>query len=288
MTESTSSTSRYFDQCDESHGIFIDATGLLHHEKTEWQDIKILNTKVHGKVMLLDDVLMLTESTHHVYHEHMVHIPLACLDAPEAVLVIGGGDGGSVTELVKYPGLKKIVLAELDGRVVEISREHLPELTSGLDDPRVDVRIGDGAAYLAENRAAFDCVIIDSTDICEDAHDGGDIASPLASDAFYDSLKAALKPGGVAMQMLGSPTFYKAGMTKLFHRLGDIWPQFKPVMMPCPFYISGDWCAGLMSVDGDLTPRSHHGLSAPLRYYNGDIALGALALPNEIKAMMPG
>ena len=279
-------TTRYHDQCDASHGLYFDATALLHHSKSDWQDIKIIETEVHGRVMLLDDVTMLTQSTHHVYHEHMIHIPLACIETPEAVLVIGGGDGGSISELVKYPGLKRIVLAELDGDVVEVSRKYLPDVAIGLNDPRVEIRIGDGAAFLTETPGTWDAVIIDSTDICEDAAHGDEIASPLATDAFYASLKAGLKPGGVAMQMLGSPTFYPRGMAALFQRLQPMWTQFRPVLMPCPFYISGDWCAGMLSETGDLTPRFEHPLSAPLKYYNPAVAKGALALPNEVRALM--
>ena len=287
----TKNTTRYDDPCDASHGIYFEATDLLEHVKSEWQDIKIIDTELHGRVMLLDDVTMLTQSTHHVYHEHMVHISLACIEAPKSVLVIGGGDGGSVTELSKYPALERIVLAELDGAVVDVSKKWLPDVAEGLDDQRVDIRIGDGAAYLASTPGEWDAVIIDSTDICEEAHmdDGiAEIASPLATDEFYASLKAGLKPGGVAMQMLGSPTFYRQGMKALFHKLSGQWSAFRPVLMPCPFYISGDWCAGLLTQDGILSPEHQHEFSKPLKYFNSDVAFGALALPNEVLALLPG
>lgn len=284
MTE----TLRFYDRHDASHGLFFDATALLHHERSNFQDIKIIETAEHGRVLLLDDVTMLTQSTHHVYHEHMVHIPMACLAAPESVLVIGGGDGGCVTELVKYSVLKRIVLAELDPAVIEVSRRFLPDIAAGLADPRVEIETGDGAAYLAANPGAFDAVVIDSTDICEEAEEGVEIASPLATDDFYAVLKAGLKPGGVAMQMLGSPTFYRLGMTGLFRRLASIWPHFKPVLMPCPFYISGDWCAGLMAETNTLEPVQTHATNAALKYMNLDVARGALALPNEVRAMLPG
>lgn len=286
----TKNTIRYDDPCDASHGIYFEATALLEHVKSDWQDIKIIDTEVHGRVMLLDDVTMLTQSTHHVYHEHMVHIPLACIEDPKSVLVIGGGDGGSVTELVKYPGIERIVLAELDGEVVRVSEKWLPDVAAGLSDPRVDVQIGDGAAFLKNTPGEWDAIIIDSTDICEDAHMSEEIveiASPLATDEFYASLKAGLKPGGVAMQMLGSPTFYKQGIKAIFHKLSAQWESFRPVLMPCPFYISGDWCAGLLTQDGTLSPKFPHELPKTLKYYNSDVALGALALPNEVRALLP-
>ncbi|MEO0785177.1 MAG: hypothetical protein AAFY10_05720 [Pseudomonadota bacterium] len=281
-------TKRYFDRHDASHGLYFDATALLEHVESEFQDIKIIETELHGRAMLLDDVTMLTQSTHHVYHEHMVHIPMACVEAPRRVLVIGGGDGGTVSELVKYPGLTAIELCELDGAVIEVSRKWLPDVAAGLEDSRVNVRIGDGAAYLADNPGAFDVIIIDSTDICEGAHDGVENASPLATDAFYKSLKAGLTADGVAIQMLGSTTFYRAGMAKLLPRLREIWPYFNPVMMPCPFYISGDWNAGLLSERNSLNPVHAHGIEGELKYFNLDVAQGALALPNEVRALLAG
>ncbi len=283
----TADTQRFHDRHDASHGLFFDATRVLARETTTFQEIVIFETQRHGRIMLLDGVTMLSQSTHHVYHEHMVHIPLACLGAPRRVLVIGGGDGGTVSELVRYRQIEQIHLCELDGRVVELSREFLPDVAAGLDDPRVEIRIGDGAAYLAENPGMFDAIIIDSTDICEDAHEGADIASPLATDSFYDSLRAGLTRGGVAMQMLGSPTFYSAGMARLFHRLVPMWPHFRPVLMPCPFYISGDWCAGILSADNPLEPVNAHPIDGELKYYNREIARAALALPNEVLRLMP-
>ena len=164
-------------------------------------------------------------------------------------------------------------------------------MPKGFGDPRVEIVIGDGAAYLANSPAAWDTVIIDSTDICEEAHVSDEIveiASPLATNEFYDHLKAGLKPEGVAMQMLGSPTFYRQGMKALFHKISEQWPAFRPVLMPCPFYISGDWCAGLLTQDGQLSPKYSHEIANPLKYFNADVALGALALPNEVRALLPG
>ncbi len=278
---------RIFDQHDRSTGLYFDATAVLHHSQSDWQDIKIIDTEAHGRVMLLDNVTMLTQTTHHVYHEHMVHIPMACLEAPKRVLVIGGGDGGSVSELVKYPGLEAIILCELDGAVVDVSRDLLPDVAAGLDDSRVEIRIGDGAAYLADHPGSFDAIIIDSTDICDEQHGPDAIANPLASDAFYASLKAGLTEGGVVMQMLGSPIFYRPGMAALFQRVAPQWPSFRPMLMPCPFYISGDWCAGLMSGAPDVEPRHAHDIRGRLKYFNMDIAKGALALPNEVRELLP-
>lgn len=282
---SSMTTQRFADQHTPSYGSYVKGH-ILSHVTSEWQDIKIIDTKAHGKVMLIDDTLMLSEDTHHIYHEHMIHLPLACLETPKSVLVIGGGDGGSVTELVKYPNIERIVLAELDEAVVDVSKEHLPELTSGLSDPRVEIEIGDGAAYLAAQKQAFDAIIIDSTDVCEEAHEGAQTANPLVTDAFYADAKRALKSEGIICQMLGSPQFYRNGMTLMFGRLQGLFTEFRPFLMPCPFYISGDWCGGLMSDTVNLTPKYTHLRSEQLKYFNADIASGCLALPNDVRNMM--
>ncbi len=276
---------RFEDQHTASYGSFVEGE-LIAHETSEWQDIKLVKTEKHGIVMLIDDVLMLSEDTHHVYHEHMIHIPMACLPDPKSVLVIGGGDGGAVTELTKYDGLERIVLAELDSVVVDVSKKYLPELTAGLDDPRTEVEIGDGAAYLAAQDGMFDLIIMDSTDVCEEAHVGAQTANPLVTDEFYATVKKALKPNGLACQMLGSPHFYNHGMTLMYGRLQKLFKNFRPFLMPCPFYISGDWCGGILSDNNDLQPIYEHLPAEKLVYFNLDVANGALAQPNTIRRMM--
>ena len=106
------------------------------------------------------------------------------------------------------------------------------------------------------------------------------------TDAFYADIKKAIKPNGVTCQMLGSPTFYTNGMSLMYHRLADLFTHFKPFLMPCPFYISGDWCGGIFSDDNPLEPKFEHVAPEKLVYFNPDIAKGALALPNNVRALM--
>lgn len=257
--------------------------------RSEFQEIRVFETADHGRIMMIDGLTMLTENTHHVYHELMVHGPMACTPAAKSALVIGGGDGGAVTELVKYPGLERIVLAELDGAVIEVSRRWFPAIAAGLDDPRVDIRVGDGAAFLAEQANAFDVIIIDSTDICETVQ-GTEVASPLATDAFYADVKRALRPQGVASQVLGSPIFYRAALAELLHRLDGLWGEdgFRVMRMPTPFYITGEWAAGLYTVNGRLSPDHFSAPLSSLVHANPEVVRGALAETNDIKRMRKG
>lgn len=279
-------TTRIFEQHDPSFGGFFEATRVLETTQSPFQDIQVIETSQHGRVMLIDGLTMLTDHTHHVYHEMMTHVPLACVPGARRVLVVGGGDGGIATELCKHDRIERIVIAELDGEVVDVSRRWFPQLTSGFDDPRVELKIGDGAAVVQAADGEFDVVIIDSTDICEEVSDNTEAASPLATDAFYADLKQALRPGGVVVQVLGSTVFYRDSMARLLQRLSTIWPQFKPMMMPCPFYITGDWTSGLMSVDNPLSPGDWPLDPGLLEYINEDVARGALALPNYVARMI--
>jgi spermidine synthase len=279
-------STRIIERHDASYGAWFEATDVLESARSEWQEIQIIETEVHGRIMLIDGLAMLTDRTHFVYHEHMAHIPAACVDELKDVLIIGGGDGGVVTELVKYDGIESIVLAELDGLVVDVSRRWFPEVAKGLDDPRVTIEIGDGAAYIADKTDAYDLVIIDSTDISEEVTHVTDTAFPLSTDEFFANLKTAMRPGAAAIQVLGNPFFHPGSIAKLLPRLKRLWPKFEVVSMPTPFYISGDWAAGLYSVDGKLTPRNFRLPAERLEYINPQTARGALAQPNFVRRMV--
>jgi spermidine synthase len=276
---------RIFEQHDASYGAWFEAD-VLETAKSQWQEIQVIETAVHGRIMLIDGLAMLTDRTHVVYHEHMAHIPAACVEELRDVLIIGGGDGGVVTELVKYPEIRSIVLAELDELVVDVSRRWFPHVAAGLDDPRVSIRIGDGAAYIADKVDAFDVVIIDSTDISEEVTHVTDTAFPLSTDKFFEDLARAMRPGAAAIQVLGNAWFHPKSIAKLLPRLKGVWPRFEVVSMPTPFYISGDWTAGLYSVDGLLEPRVFRLPEYQLEYINPETARGALAQPNFIRRMI--
>ncbi len=281
-------STRIFERHDASYGAWYEATAVLETARSEWQEIQVIETEVHGRIMLIDGLAMLTDRTHFVYHEHMTHLPAACVESLRDVLVIGGGDGGAVTELVKYPGIESIVLAEIDPVVIDVARRWFPAVAAGLDDPRVTIEIGDGAAYVAGGESAFDLVVIDSTDIAEEVTHVTDTAFPLATDAFYESLKRAMRPGAAAIQVLGNAHFHPESFAKILPRLQRLWPRLEVVSMPTPFYISGDWTAGLYAVDGRLEPRTFRLPPEQLDYINEDTARGALAQPNFVRRMLAG
>lgn len=280
-------TIRIEERHDASFLAVFEATAVLEQRQTPFQEAVVIETATHGRVLFLDGLLMLTEHTHHIYHEVMAHIPLSCVEDPKRVLIVGGGDGGTATEVCKWPGVEEVIVAELDVEVVEISRRWFPTLTAGLDDPRVRLEIGDGAAFVARHDRAFDVIIIDSTDICGPEPLGADeIASPLATRAFHETLAQALRPDGVGIQIVGNPYFYRKTMPGAVRTIRQPWTQFTFASMPAPFYITGPWVAGVFSMANPLTPRALPIPGAALNYMTEELARATLVVPANLKRML--
>lgn len=201
--------------------------GSLFKQQSDFQLVEIIDTEAYGRMMLIDDLVMCTEKDEFVYHELIAHIPALTHPDPKQVVVIGGGDGGTVRELLRHPSIEKIVLCEIDAVVVQAAKDYLPSLSCGLSDPRVEVFIGDGLKYMAEHApSSLDIVIVDSTDPIS-------CGEPLFSEAFYRSVAAALRPDGVMACQSESPWHSKemlhriaknirGGFDNLHHYIGNI------------------------------------------------------------------
>lgn len=163
---------------------------VLYHGRSDFQDILVFKSTDYGIVLVLDGVLNVTERDECSYQEMISHVPLYGHPNPEKVLVIGGGDGGAVREICKHPGVKEITLCDIDAGVIEISKKYLPFTACGYDDPRVTVKIMDGAKFMEENQATFDVIITDSSDPVGPA-------SVLFETPFYNAMYRALRDGGI-------------------------------------------------------------------------------------------
>ena len=139
---------------------------ILYEGRTSFQEVRLIENEHFGRVLLLDGVVQTTERDEFFYHEMMLHPALCALGNAQDVLIIGGGDGGCLREALKHPSVKRAVMVEIDGGVVELSKKYLPALSAGaFDDPRTELIIGDGAKYMAEAQPdQFDAIIVDSTD----------------------------------------------------------------------------------------------------------------------------
>lgn len=272
------------DQTDDLR-ISLRVRQVLHHERSPYQEIMIVDTVEYGRMLTLDDVIQTNEKTEFVYHEMMAHVPLFAHPDPKRVLVVGGGDGGVVREVVKHPTVEEVVLAEIDERVVETAKRWLPSISSGLDDPRCRVMIGDGVAHVKQHQDHYDVIIIDSTDPVGPA-------IPLFGEDFYRSVHAALRDGGVVVAQTESAFFNRDLIERVQSTLAGIFPQATLYWCAVPEYPGGLWTMS-MAVKGDADPsevpaeryeqRDFAGFAT--RYYDPDVHRAAFALPPFIKEL---
>jgi len=216
----------------EHHAQALSIGAVLHQGRTAFQDVLIFENALFGKVLVLDGVVQLTERDNHIYHEMIAHVLLMAHGAARDVLIIGGGDGGTLKEVLKHP-VERAVMVEIDGEVIALSRRHLPAVSDGaFDDPRASVLVMDGTRYIAEIADKFDVIIIDSTD----PQGPGE---PLFTPAFYAACRARLRPGGMIAVQSGAPFFQPEELETVCGRLSGSFAGVRPFLAPVPTYAGG-------------------------------------------------
>ncbi len=273
----------FYEEHDSGYGAVYIYEEHLAEVRSRYQKIDVIRTKEHGKMLFIDYYMMFTEDSEFVYHEMMVHVPLAAHSEARKVLVIGGGDGGVVREVLKYPRVERITLVEIDEEVIKVCREHFPEITRSLDDPRVEVVIGDGVKFVKELEESYDVIIVDSTDPYG-------VAELLISTEFYQGCRRVLGEHGVMMQQMASPFFTPDVFVKGFHNMMEVFPLVSPVLVPAPFYVSSDWALAFASGSQrffrkEIPSGSWHP-PGPLKYYNPEVHQASFCLPNFVKELM--
>jgi spermidine synthase len=266
---------------DDVSGITLKVKETLFHGQSPFQTLDIIETEAFGRMMLLDGMVMVTERDEFVYHELIAHVPMLTHPNPKRVLVIGGGDGGTVREVLRHPSVEHVVLCEIDGLVIEASKQYLPTMANALSDPRVEIQVADGVAYIATQKAQFDIILIDSTDPLGPGEG-------LFTEAFYQNVKAALKPGGLMVAQSESPMVDHREMRLMYSLLHKVFPTVIPYVGPIPTYPGGYWSWAFCSEGvqpGEPRPEvaeiEHH-----TQYYNRAIHQAAFAIPNFMKALV--
>lgn len=245
--------------------------------QSDFQRIEIFESASMGRVLVLNGCFMVTDKDAFIYHEMLVHPGMALLPEARQALVIGGGDGGAVTELTKYPELKAITLCEIDAMVVESCREFFPDVSKGLDDPRVNVVIGDGAAYVRESGERFDLIVVDSTDPVGPAQ-------VLFQAPFYESVKESLTAAGLAVFQTESPLFMEDVFCSAIRNLGAVFGpgSTHPYLATISCYPGGLWSFTMCRASTNPYNPADPGLTRPpagLRYYTTEIHRAAFAMP---------
>lgn len=217
------------------YGSYFVVDRVLLDKKSEYQRILIFESQQLGRVLMLDNIFNVSTRMEAYYHEPMAHLPLAMLDDPKRVLLIGGGDFGIAKELLKHKGLEEVVMCELDGEVLDACRTYFPEWASCESDPRFHLKVGDGFAYLKERgEKSFDAIIVDSTDPI--LH-----APMLISKSFYREAERVLKDEGVCMQIIADHILYPEAWETVIQRMQGEFADIHPLFLPIPFYATGAW-----------------------------------------------
>ena len=257
----------------------------LYTEQSPFQRIDIFDSEEFGRFFTLDGLMMVTEKDEFIYHEMIVHVPAATNPAIRKVLVIGGGDGGTVRELTRYESIEKIDMVDIDEAAVRACIEYLPQTSCKLDDPRVTLYFEDGLKFIRRYENAYDLIIVDSTDPFGPGEG-------LFTREFYGNCYKALTKDGILVNQHENPYYdtYESAMRRAHRRIRDFFPVCRVYQAHIPTYPSGHWLFGLASkrLDPilDLDAQGWNDLGIETRYYNTDLHTGAFMLPNYVKASL--
>jgi len=255
----------------------------LFSGKSKFQKIDVLESEHLGKILLLDDIIMLTEAHEFAYHEMIAHVPLFHHPNPKKVLIIGGGDGGTAREVLRHSCIEECVMCEIDEMVVKISKEFLPTVASEFENPKLKLLYKDGVKFIEENTNKFDIIIIDSTD-----PEG--FAEGLFKQKFYQSVFNCLKEDGIMVAQAENPYYYFDIQKDMFNNLKNVFPIVSMYLSFVPFYPSGMWAFAFASKKYKPLEKVRFddikAIEGSLRYFNSDIIKSCFALPNFAKKVI--
>ncbi len=257
---------------------------VLLEKKTPYQHLAVADAGPLGRVLFLDGNIQVSEFDESGYHEMLAHVPLLTHPDPRRVLIIGGGDGGTLREVLKHRGVECVDLCEIDAAVIEAAQSYLPGLASSFDDPRADIHIADGIQYLREHPGSWDIILVDSSD-----PEGP--AEGIFKESFYASLTHALRPGGIAVTQCESAFIYSDLIREIFGFLPDLFPVIGYYHTLVPTYTSGTIGFAFCS----LGPHPLRDIPAPdrldslkdLKYYTPLLHRSAFALPRRFLQLLP-
>lgn len=257
----------------------------LYSEESEFQRIDVFESPEFGRFLALDGYMMLTEKDEFIYHEMMVHVPMAVHPNVRSVLVIGAGDGGVVRELVKFPEVERIDLVEIDRQVVQVCREYLPKVSCSLGDERVHIYYEDGMKFVRRKEEEYDLIIVDSTDPFGPGEG-------LFTKEFYGNCYKALGAEGIMVNQHESP-FYEAdakACMRAHKRIVESFPISRVYQAHIPTYPSGHWLFGFASKKyhpvRDMDAQRWLERELETRYYTPRLHVGAFCLPAYVEQLL--
>jgi spermidine synthase len=263
----------------------------LARVKSEFQDIVIFESFSHGRVMVLDGAIQITEADEFVYQEMLTHVPLLAHGAAETVLIIGAGDGGVLKRVLQHRNVRRAVMVEIDGEVIRLSKEFLPGIAGDAwNDPRAEVIVGDGIDYVRRaGDGSFDAIIVDSTDPIG-------VGEVLFTDEFYANCARILTPRGLVVNQCGVPAMQADELRDTSLRRAKFFPHVTAYVAAVPTYVGGlmtlGWSAkdaSLVSVSTDEIRRRAEaaGILGGTEYWTPEIHTGSFNLPPYISRHLP-
>lgn len=277
-------TNYYKEITPAGYGIAIEQKEVLFSAQSDFQKVEIIDSNSQlGKILTLDDLMMTTEGDEQFYHEMISHVPMMHHSAPKTVLVIGGGDGGTIREVLKHETVEKAVLCEIDGMVIDVCKKYLPTISCELDNPKVEILVEDAIEYIKTQENAFDIILIDSTDPMGPGEG-------LFTEEFYTNVKKALKQGGIVSAQSESPVVNKNEIKKMYDLLKKVFPITATFTSNIPTYPGGYWAWAFCSVD--VEPLSYFAkdradkITKQCKVYNQEYHNARFALPNFLKELL--
>ncbi|AIF67837.1 spermidine synthase [Terribacillus saccharophilus] len=270
----------YTEKQTDSFGITAKVKRSLHSEQTDFQKLDMLETEEWGNMLTLDGMVMTTERDEFVYHEMVAHVPLFTHPNPENVLIVGGGDGGVIREVLKHDKVKKATLVDIDGKVIEYSKKFLPSIAGKMDDPRADVRVGDGFMHIAESENAYDVIMVDSTEPVGPAVN-------LFTKGFYAGIAKALKEDGLFVAQTDNPWFKADLISQVFKDVKEIFPVTELYTANIPTYPSGLWTFTMGSkVHHPKEVKEEQFQPIETKYYTPELHKATFVLPKFVQDLL--
>lgn len=254
-------------------------------DKSEFQTIDVFESNEFGRSFTLDGLVMVTEKDEFIYHDMIVHVPMAINPKIKKVLVIGVGDGGTIRELTRYKNIEKIDVVEIDKLVVDVCLEYFPHTSIGFKDERVQIFYEDGLKFVRNKENEYDLIIVDSTDPFGPGEG-------LFTKEFYGNCYKALTEEGILVNQHESPYYasYAKSMQRAHKRINEFFPIAKVYQAHIPTYPSGHWLFGFASKKydpiSDLDAAAWNLLGIKTKYYNTALHIGCFALPNYVIDML--
>ena len=275
----------FTEPCEEAGSAFsLRVRRKLHQEQSRFQNIEVYETTDFGNLMVIDGFIMLSSRDNFLYHEMMSHPALYTHPAPGRVAIIGGGDCGTLREVLRHPEVREVTQIDIDERVTRVSEHYFPELCESNDDPRATLLFVDGIRWMRKAAAdSLDLIIVDSTDPIGP----GEV---LFSEDFYRACHDALATGGILVQQSESPLLHADILRNMYRAMAAAgFSHRRSLFFPQPVYPSGWWSATLARKGEPIAGFREHDVERrpfETRYYNAAIHRAAFAVPGFFETMM--